>query len=177
MVRQRESVRAYRSDPVDRALIEQCLEAARLAPSACNAQPWKFVVVDDPELKNSLADATQNRLIPMNHFTKQAPVHVVVIREKANLTSGLGQVIKDKDYPLTDLGLAVAHFCLQAVEVGLGTCILGWFDEKKVKQLLGIPRTKRAELILTVGYPMQDTVREKRRKSLEEIRSFNRYTE
>lgn len=176
MVRQRESVRAYRNDLVDRAVIDRCLEAARLAPSACNAQPWKFIVVDDPALKNSLADATQSRLIPMNHFTKQAPVHVVVIREKANLTSGLGQVIKDKEFPLTDLGLAVAHFCLQAVEEGLGTCILGWFDEKKVKELLGIPRSKRAELIITVGFPLQETVREKRRKTMDEVRSFNRYT-
>lgn len=175
MVRQRESVRAYRADPVDRAMVERCLEAARLAPSACNAQPWKFIVVDDPELKNALADATQTRMIPMNHFTKQAPMHVVVVREKANMTSGIGQVIKNKEYPLTDLGLAVAHFCLQAVEEGLGTCILGWFDEKKVKKLLSIPASKRAELIITVGFPLQEAAREKRRKTIDEIRSFNFY--
>ena len=175
MVRHRESVRAYRTQPVDMEQVERCLEAARLAPSACNAQPWKFIVVDQPELKNALADATQTRMIPMNHFTKQAPVHVVVVREKANLTSGIGQVLKNKEYPLTDLGLAVAHFCLQATEEGLGTCILGWFDEKKVKKLLSIPVSKRAELIITVGYPEQEVPREKRRKTMEEIRSFNRY--
>jgi nitroreductase len=175
LVRHRESVRAYRTLPVGRELIERCLEAARLAPSACNAQPWKFIVVDQPDLKNALADATQTRMISMNHFTKQAPVHVVVVREKANLTSGIGQVLKNKEYPLTDLGLAVAHFCLQATEEGLGTCILGWFDEKKVKKLLSIPGSKRAELIITVGYPEQEVPREKRRKTMAEIRSFNRY--
>jgi nitroreductase len=88
----------------------------------------------------------------MNHFTRQAPVLIVVVRESANLTSKLGQVMKDKPYPLIDNGIAVAHFCIQAVAEGLGTCIIGWFEEKKVKKLLGIPSDKRAELLITVGY-------------------------
>jgi nitroreductase len=175
LVKHRESVRAYKADPVPGSSVERCLEAARMAPSACNAQPWKFIVVDDPELKNALADATQDRFIPMNHFTKQAPVHIVVVREKANLTSNLGQVLKDKEYPLIDIGIAVEHFCLQAVEEGLGTCILGWFNEKKVKKLLGIPLKKRAELIITLGYPATPMIREKKRKSLGEIAVYNRY--
>jgi nitroreductase len=175
LVKHRESVRAYKADHVPAESIERCLEAARMAPSACNAQPWKFVVVDDPALKNALADATQDRLIPMNHFTKQAPVHVVVVREKANLTSNIGQVLKNKEYPLIDIGIAVEHFCLQAVEEGLGTCILGWFSEKKVKKLLGIPLNKRAELIITVGYPATELIREKKRKPMVEIVVYNRY--
>jgi nitroreductase len=175
MVRHRQSVRAYNTEPISKESIERCLEAARLAPSACNAQPWKFIVVDNPVLKNAVADATQDRLIPMNHFTKQAPVHIVVVREKANLTSNLGQVIKNKEYPLTDIGIAVGHLCLQAVEEGLGTCIIGWFNEKKVKRLLGIPKNKRAELIITIGNPATDEIREKRRKTLEEISAFNKY--
>jgi nitroreductase len=175
MVAHRQSVRAYSSKPVDREIINRCLEASRLAPSACNAQPWKFVVVDDPDLKNALADATQDRLLSLNHFTKQAPVHVVVVREKANLTSKFGQVVKDKNFPLIDIGIAVEHFCLKAVEEGLGTCILGWFNEKNVKKLLGIPLSKRAELIITVGYPANEVIREKRRKPFGEICSYNRY--
>jgi len=175
MLHVRESVRAYKADPVDKSKVLQCIEAARLAPSACNAQPWKFIVVDQPELKNALAEATQTRMIPMNHFTKQAPVHVVVVREKANLSSNVGQVLKNKEYPLTDIGIAVGYFCLQAVELGLGTCILGWFDEKKVKNLLGIPAGKRAELIITIGFPANDNVRDKRRKTIDEISSFNKY--
>ncbi len=175
MVRIRESVRAYKPDPIPEEAIHNCLEAARLAPSACNAQPWKFIVVDDPVLKNAIADAAHDKILSMNHFTKQAPVHVVVIREKANLTSNIGQVIKDKEYPLIDIGIAVGNFCLQAVEEGLGTCIMGWFKENKIKQLLKIPKKKRVELIITVGYPASDTVREKRRKDLEEITSLNCY--
>ncbi len=176
MVKHRQSVRSYNTKTVDKNSIERCLEAARLAPSACNAQPWKFIVVDDPDLKNALADATQDRLIPMNHFTKQAPVHIVVVREKANLTSNIGQVMKNKEYPLMDIGIAVEHLCLQAVEEGLGTCIIGWFNEKKVKKLLGIPTAKRAELIVIIGYPATDQIREKKRKSLDEITSYNQYS-
>jgi nitroreductase len=171
----RQSDRAYNDKPVPRMLIERCIEASRLAPSACNSQPWKFVVVDDPALKNKIADATANRLLPLNHFTKQAPVHVVVVRENANLTSNLGSTIKDKKYPLIDIGIATEHFCLQAAAEGLGTCILGWFDERAVKKLLGIPGNRRVELIITLGYPSGST-REKRRKSLEEILRYNTYT-
>ncbi|MBN1791095.1 MAG: nitroreductase family protein [Bacteroidales bacterium] len=176
MVKHRQSVRAYSTAMVPGESIERCLEAARLAPSACNAQPWKFIVVNDPDVKNALADATQDRLIPMNHFTKQAPVHIVVVREKANLTSNIGQVMKDKEYPLMDIGIAVEHLCLQAVEEGLGTCIIGWFNEKKVKKLLGIPSSKRAELIITLGFPATEQIREKKRKSMNEITSYNKYS-
>jgi nitroreductase len=175
MVRTRQSVRAYKTESLNQDSIERCLEAARLAPSACNAQPWKFVVVDQPELKDALADAMQDKLLPMNHFTKQAPVHIVIVREGANLSSNMGQVIKNKEYPLIDIGIAVEHFCLQAVEEGLGTCIIGWFNEKKVKKLLGIPSGKRAELIITLGVPASDNIREKKRKTREEMTSFNGY--
>jgi nitroreductase len=175
MVRTRESVRLYKPDAVPEESILRCLEAARLAPSASNAQPWKFIVVRDPVLKNDIADAAHDRILSMNHFTKQAPILVVVVREKANLESGAGQIIKDKAYPLIDIGIAVEHFCLQAVEEGLGTCILGWFKERKVKELLHIPKNRRAELIITLGYPAYDRTREKKRKALGDISSFNRY--
>ena len=175
MVKTRQSTRAYDTRGVDDEKIERCLEAARLAPSACNAQPWKFIVVNDPAIKNALADATQDRILPFNHFTKQAPVHVVIVRERANLTSGIGQVVKDKEYPIMDIGIAAIHFCLQAVEEGLGTCILGWFNERIVRKLLSIPRNKRVELIITLGYPASEEIRSKKRKPKEEVVAYNKY--
>ncbi len=175
LVNARESVRSYDPRPVPRELINRCIEAARLAPSACNAQPWKFIVVDDLALRDSLAEAARNKVLSVNLFAAQAPVHVVVVREKANLTSGMGQLMKDHEYPLIDIGIAVSHFCLQAVEMGLGTCIMGWFDEKKVKRMLGIPGNKRAELLITVGYPASSGSRIKRRKTLDLMSSYNRY--
>ena len=94
----RQSVRAYSKKIVEREKIEKCIEAARLAPSACNAQPWKFIVVDEPELKNKIADLTTTKMIPMNHFTKQAPVHIVVVMEKPNFTSKMGEILRDKTF-------------------------------------------------------------------------------
>ncbi|MBE0646438.1 MAG: nitroreductase family protein [Bacteroidales bacterium] len=176
LVNTRQSCRSYNpAQTVEMEKIERCIEAARLAPSACNAQPWKFIVVDEPELKKKVARAADASLLGMNRFTKDSPVLVVVVRESANLTSKLGTLLKDKPYPLMDVGIAVEHFCLQATCEGLGTCIMGWFDEKKVKELLGIPVKKRAELIISVGYPASDEIRKKIRKPVEEIRSYNAY--
>jgi nitroreductase len=175
LARKRQSVRAYAPTPVEPGKIEKCLEAARLSPSACNSQPWKFVVVTDTGLKNAVADATSNKLLPLNHFTKQAPVLVVVVHEKANFTSKVGEIVRNKTYTLMDIGIATEHFCLQAVTEGLGTCIMGWFDESKVKKLLNIPKNKRAELIITVGYPKDNEIRDKKRKTMDEIVSYNSY--
>src|SRR5512145_993384 len=96
LFRTRQSVRAYSERPVEKDKLLRCLEAARIAPSACNAQPWKFIVIDNPPLKNAIADQTSSKVLGMNHFTKQAPVHVAIVRERANFSSSMGQVLKDK---------------------------------------------------------------------------------
>ena len=172
----RQSVRGYSDTPVEPEKIFRCLEAARMSPSACNAQPWKFIVVDQPALKDSIAGhTTAGRLVPMNHFTRQAPVMVVIVRESPNLTSKIGSILKDKPYTLMDVGIAALQFCLQATAEGLGTCILGWFDEKNVKKLLNIPKSKRAELIITLGYPSSETIRPKVRKKMDEFCCYNGY--
>ncbi len=176
LVSRRQSDRAYFDKQVEEDKLLRCIEAARLAPSACNSQPWTFVVVNDKELKNKIADSTSNRLLPLNHFTKQAPVHIVIVQEFANLTSSIGRAIKDKDYTLIDIGIAAEHFCLQAASEGLGSCMIGWFNEKKVKSLLNIPTNKRPLLIITLGYS-SDALREKKRKSIEKIIRFNKYSD
>ncbi len=171
LVKKRQSDRKYKKEPVDRELIIQCLEAARLAPSACNSQPWKFVVVDNPELLAPMAEAAAG--MGMNKWVKQAPVIVAVTLEKMNFTARIGSVIKDKEYSLLDVGIAVEHFCLQAAELGLGTCIMGWFDEKKVKKLLGIDN-KRVPLLISMGYPDTE-LHKKVRKELNDMSSWNQY--
>lgn len=175
VILKRQSDRAYDNErKVEEEKLERILTAGRMAPSACNAQPWKFIVVNEENLKNELAQATSAKLLGMNHFTKQAPVHIVIVREKPNVTSTLGGWVKDKDFSLMDIGIATQSMCLQATAEGLGTCILGWFDEKKVRELLAIPRSKRVELIVTLGYPAKET-REKHRKKKQEVISRNRY--
>ena len=177
LVRQRRSVRSY--DPgriVEREKLDRCIEALRLAPSACNAQPWKLVVVDDPALKEAMSSAAISTLLGFNKFTRQAPIIIAVVREEPNLTSKIGTVLKDKPYTLMDVGIAVEHFCLQATAEGLVTCIMGWFDEDKVKQLLNIPKKKRVELLVSLGYAAKEEIRQKIRKTTEEICSFNSYS-
>lgn len=171
LINARQSDRKYDTQPIDRALLVRCLEAARIAPSACNSQPWKFVVVDDPKLLAGMKEATAG--MGMNKWVTDVPVIVAVVLEKMNLTARIGSVIKDKEYSLLDVGIAVEHFCLQATELGLGTCIIGWFDEKKVKKLLDIPK-RRVPLLISVGYPASEH-RKKVRKPLEEMSSWNKY--
>ncbi len=171
----RQSDRAFDPDkPVEREKLERILQAVQLAPSACNAQPWRLIVVDEPELKNKIADATSSRVLGMNHFTKQAPVHIVLVEENVNLSSGIGGLVKRKDYAQYDLGIATAHLVLAAHAEGLGSCIIGWFNEARMRELLNIPKSKRVVLDVVLGYSTQP-FREKKRKSLEEIISFNRY--
>lgn len=168
----RQSDRRYMPDPVPREDVLKCLEAARMAPSACNSQPWKFIVVDDKEKLMEMADAAEG--LGMNKFTRGVPVMVAVVLEKMNATARLGSLLKHKDYSMLDLGMAVEHFCLQAADLGLGTCIMGWFDEKRIARLLGVPRRKRIPLIISLGYPENPT-RRKVRKPVEEMSSWNSY--
>ena len=167
LVASRQSDRAYdMSRAVEPEKLERILEAARLSPSACNAQPWRFVVVTDPDLSVKVGKATAG--LGMIKFAKDAPVHILVVEESMNITSFLGAKIKDKYFPLIDIGIATAHI------TGLGSCILGWFDEKEIKQLTGIPANKRLLLDITIGYPAKDK-RKKSRKSKDKVVSYNHY--
>ena len=174
LVQNRQSDRAYLDKPVEIEKIDRILEAARLAPSACNSQPWKFIVVTDPEKRNLVADATASKLLSMNHFTKQAPVQLIILEDSANFTSSVGGWATNKHYPHIDLGIAAAHITLAATEEGLGSCIIGWCDEKKIRKVLDIPRNKRVMLVILIGYSAQ-SLREKKRKTKEEIISYNKY--
>lgn len=176
LITERQSVRKYLDRPVEKEKIMQIAEAVRLAPSACNSQPWKLVIVNEPELKERVARATYSSAVAFNRFTLEAPVIAVLVIEKPKLISQIGGKIKDQEYPHYDIGIAAAHFCLQATELGLGTCILGWFDEKQIRKLLQIPKSKKIGLLITLGYAPDDyKLRKKIRKSVDEICSFNTY--
>jgi nitroreductase len=170
----RQSDRKYSNKPIEKEKLERIIEAGRMAPSACNAQPWKFIVVDEPVLLGKIAEAASARLIGMNIFIEQAPVLIIVVREKPNMSSKVGGTIKNKDYSLIDIGIASENICIQAKAEGLGSCLIGWFDERILRKLLGIPRSKRVELIITLGYSMSDP-RGKKRKPVDETVSYNKY--
>ena len=169
MVNKRQSDRKYKKTPVDRELVIKCLEAARLAPSACNSQPWKFVVVDNPELLSEMASAAAG--MGMNKFTDQVPCFVVVSEGAYNPTAACGSKIKHQDFRSLDIGIAVAHFCLAAQAQGLATCILGWFDEKDLQRTLQIHHHIR--VVIAVGIAAEnDPHRPKKRKTLADIVDF-----
>lgn len=174
LMRSRQSERRYLDKPVEKEKIGRILEAGRISPSACNGQPWKFIVVDDPDLRDQVAAAASAKVLKMNLFADQAQLMIVIVRERSNLSSRTGDLIKSKDYSHIDIGIATASMVYQATAEGLGTCILGWFDDDRVKKILGIPRSRKVELILTLGYTTNQ-VRSKLRKPLEEVVSYNKY--
>jgi len=171
-INKRQSNRKYKNAPVEIEKIMQCIDAARLAPSANNAQEWKFVVVQKPELLKEVQSAAA--FMGMNGFAKGVPAFVAVVTEKTKAINNVDIVLHGKDYKQMDIGLAIANFCLRAADLGLGTCIMGWFNEGKIKQLLQVPRGRKIWLMLAVGYP-DDVQREKSRKSLKEISSVDKY--
>jgi nitroreductase len=174
LITSRQSDRKYSDKPVEKEKLDRIVEAGRLAPSACNAQPWKFIIATDPELVLKIAEAASAKLIGMNSFVAQAPVIIVIVREKPNMSSKVGATIKNKDYSLIDIGIATENICLQARAEGIGSCIIGWFDERQLRKLLDIPKSKRVELIITLGYSLSDQ-REKRRKPAGDTVSYNKY--
>ena len=176
LVKIRQSVRSYTDKAVEKEKIEKCLEAARLAPSASNSQPWKYIVVDDEELKNKVAKATFDKVVTFNKFVPQAPVIIVIVMERPKLITQIGGEIKKREWPYIDIGISAEHFCLQAAELDLGTCILGWFNQTKIQKLLNIPRNKTIGLLITLGYAPDDYVlRKKSRKERSEVIGYNKY--
>ena len=172
----RQSVRKYANRPVPEETLDRLVEAVRLSPSASNSQPWRLILVTDPALRDRVARATFSRLVSFNRFAPQAPVLAVLVVEKPKVITQIGGRLKDRDFPLIDIGIAAAHFCLQAADLGLGTCMLGWFDEAVIRELLHIPASRRIGLVITLGYPADDDrLRPKIRKSVAEICSRNGY--
>lgn len=175
LVRKRRSVRRFRTDvmvPVD--LLQQCVEAARLAPSAENVQPWRFLIVDEPDLKSALSAAAFSGVYRFTQWAARAPALVVLFAELDVLANRIGRRITGIDYYLIDLGIAGEHFCLQAAELGLGTCWIGWFSPRGVRKALKTPRRLRPVALFAVGYPDGERMVEKKRRALADVFWHNR---
>lgn len=176
LVKYRQSVRRYSSKAVSDSDLGLILEAARLSPSACNSQPWSIIIVNEKPLVKEVAKATYDGVLRFNRFASQAPVLLVIVMEKPKTITTIGGRIKNKEYPLYDIGILGYSICLQASELKLGTCMLGWFNEAKIKKLLNIPEHKTIGLVITLGHPEEGyKQRLKTRKKLEDIISYNAY--
>jgi nitroreductase len=171
----RQSCRAYKDIPVERSKLTACVEAARMSPSACNSQPWSFVVVDEPVLAKQISVTLLDPILPINRFTRNCNAYIILVEEPANLSAKLGGKFKDQEFSQVDLGIAVQSLSLAATDVGLGSCIIGWFDEKALRKLLVMPKAKRIRLVLAIGYAEDETTRAKARKTFEEIIHYNKW--
>lgn len=175
MVTARQSDRAYDTDrAVEPEKVQRVLEAARLSPSACNGQPWHFIVVTETKLREDIARSMVG--LGLNKWAIQAPVLVLIVEEATKTTSLLGGLVKHNHYPHIDLGIAAAHLTLAAEAEGLGSCMIGYFDEKKIKRMVGVPHHKRLPLIVTLGYAAKEK-RLKKRKGIGEIVTYNKYSD
>lgn len=166
IAKNRYSCRAYDANRiVEDEKIKAILESARLSPSACNGQPYHFTVCKGEKAKE-VAKATQS--MGMNKFTADAPVMIVISEENYNKTAGIGSKLKNNDYRSIDIGIATAYLTAEAAAQGLGTCILGWFDDKKIRSVCGLKNPVR--LVISLGYAKEgSTVPAKKRKPYEEI--------
>jgi nitroreductase len=152
ILQERRSVRAYADTPVAGTVITELLEAARCAPSACNAQPWRFVVVRDPAQKRRLTDTGLGGMVP-NAWAQSAPVIIVACSDLQFFTHRLAEKVQGVEYHLIDLGIALEHLVLKATEHGLGTCYIGWFKGAAISRLLSLPSSWKVECLVTLGYP------------------------
>ena len=166
LVKKRRSCRKYSSQEIALDAIQKCLEAARLAPSACNCQPWHFIVVKDKSLKEKLAQAAFSGIHSVSAFAKEAPVLVVVVTEKSSYVTKLGAYLRGSQFSLIDVGIACEHFVLQAEEEDLGTCLIGWFNERAVKKVLNLPRNKKIDIIISLGYSREESPVTRKRKGI-----------
>lgn len=177
LLQARKSVRSYQSRPVEEWKLDLLIEAVRFAPSASNSQPWKLIIINNPEIRDHVARATYSAAVSFNRFALQAPVLAVLTIERAGIITQIGARLKKREFHLIDIGIAASHFCLQATDLGLGTCMLGWFDEDAIKRHLDIPKNRRIGLVITLGYEQQEEKqRSKVRKSRRRMSGLNRYT-
>ena len=163
-IQERRSIRKYTSQSIEEAKLNNVLEAARLSPSARNRQSWKFIVVKDTETRLKLAEASGKQM-----FIGQAPVIIVACGTDPEDVMACGQ----PRYTV-DLSIATAYMILEAQALGLGTCWIGHFDEKRVKEILGISEEVRVVALTPLGYPAESPAA-KSRKSLEDIVCYEKY--
>ena len=169
IARTRQSCRSYdESRDVEQEKLDAILEAVRLAPSACNGQPY-HVTVCRGQVAKDVAAATAS--MGLNKFAAQAPVMLVLSEMPYVRTAAMGAKVKGNDYRSIDIGIAAAYMTAEATAQGLDTCMLGWFNDKKIRDLCGLEYPVR--LVITLGYAKEgDPLRKKVRKEMDELVSY-----
>jgi nitroreductase len=173
LVKSRRSIRKYLDKKISRDNIKKCLEAARLAPSAENVQPWRFIVLDDPELLNNFTREAFSGIYLPTKFARKAPVIIVMLAKLDLFANRIGKQIQGIHYYFIDVGIAGEHLVLQARELGLATCWIGWFHPKKVRKFLKIPKSYKIVSLMSMGYSAEEKTEVTNRLPLDKITWFN----
>ena len=174
VIKSRRSIRKYQDKPVEREKINACLEAARLAPSACNSQPWHYIVIDDPKVKEAFCKEAFSGVYSMTKFAEKAPVLIAAVSDRGNFTSRVGNFFRRTEFYLVDQGISGEHLVLRAHDLGLGTCWIGWLNSDKAEKFFHLPKGKKIEHLIALGYPAENP-EPRPRETLEEIASYNEY--
>jgi nitroreductase len=167
LIKKRASCRKYLDKDIPEEVISYCLEAVKHAPSACNKQPWKFIIVKDKELRKLICKKALLPGIPMP-WLHNAPVIVVICTDTSFVTHNFAPALSGVKYHLIDAGIAGEHFVLAAENQNLGTCWIGWFKEKQIKKILSIPKKIKVLSLISLGYPAENTTSPEK-KTIEEF--------
>jgi nitroreductase len=172
----RRSVRNFQDRPVEKEKILLCLEAARMAPSAENKQPWRFLVLTEAQTKDEFGKAAFSGIYRATRWALEAPVLVVLMTELDLSVYRIGALVQTIPFHVLDIGIAGEHLVLQAQHLGLGTCWIGWFDVRKASRFLRIPRSFRICGLIALGYPDSGRkIRERSFKSVDQVVRFDRW--
>ncbi len=165
LVKNRQSCRKFTGEPVASKSLNTILEGGRLAPSAVNGQPWHFYAVTSPTLQAKVADALQS-------FASLAGAYIVVVETAPTLPVKAANRLKGHQFPQMDIGIATAQMVLQAEALGIAQCILGWFNERKIRVALGLKKKQRIRLVIALGHAKNPEVRPKKRKAVEAVITY-----
>ncbi len=168
IIENRRSTRSFDTRPVTQKDLFAIIEAARLAPSACNSQTWRFITVTRRNMIQKICKEAMRPIIP-NQWLNQAPLIIVGCSQLDIIANRFGTKVTGIEYYQIDLGIAMEHMVLKATELGLGTCWIGWFKENKLKELLEIPKRIKVSAMLAVGYAKGENPKKRIRKPVERI--------
>jgi nitroreductase len=173
LVKRRRSIRHFLRRPVPRGAIESCIEAARLAPSAENVQPWRFLVLDERERILKFGEQAFSGIYRFSRWALNAPVLVVIMAKLDVLANRIGKHLQGTQYYLLDVGIAGTHLMMRANELGLGGCWIGWFNARKAAKALGLPKKYRVVCCMALGYYDEPAAERKKKLEMAKIAWFN----
>jgi nitroreductase len=175
IIGRRRSVRRFLDKPIEKEKILACLDAARLAPSAENLQPWRFVVMDEPVMKKAFCLEVFKGIYSRTRFAERAGALILVLSKPDILANRLGKQLQGIPFHYLDIGISGQQLVLQAAELGLGTCWIGWFNVRRARRFFKIPRKYKIAGLIALGYAEPPEPKPRPKKSLEEVAWFNRF--